>query len=474
MTLAQRPAPTPFASGDSSRRSGLRAELAEMFRGPSWPLAALLVLYPLWWVLGLAGFAWMILAVPMIRTLRRRGHVRWPPWFAVWAAFLGIVALGVLTVGVEAPDTLAVTGGFERYLVWGLRLVNYVAVTVVLIYAGNLSEIELPRMRLVRMLGVLFVTTVAGGVVGMLVPHLEFATPVERLLSSGPVDALVPGPSLAKNYFVQQLTHLSVAQSQDILGAPRPSAPFEFANSWGNNYAVLIGWFVLAFVMAGSRRTRWTSFVILAISVVPVIYSQNRGMWIGLALLVPYLVVRLALLGRYRIALICAGSAVALGVFVAVVPALGGVITNRIATPHSDEIRSSLARQSIQAGLHSPVVGYGTTRNTIGSERSATIGSTVDCPKCGNRVIGSTGQLWFMLISHGIVGAALYVIFFGQAIVRYWRDSTWLGIVGVQAILLTLFFSLFYSALVSPLAIAMLSLAVLWRGASARQEASVG
>ncbi len=149
-------------------------------------------------------------------------------------------------------------------------------------------------------------------------------------------------------------------------------------------------------------------------------------------------------------------------------PPLSSVVVGRIDTPHSNEIRSSLARQSINAALNSPVVGYGTTRTTIGSERSATIGATVDCPKCGNRVIGSTGQLWLMLVSHGLVGTALYFLFFGQAVVRYWRHRTWLGIVGVQALVLTLFFCFLLRLSGLPLAVAMLSLAVLWRADRSR------
>ena len=259
-----------------------------------------------------------------------------------------------------------------------------------------------------------------------------------------------------------------MAQSQELLGAPRPSAPFEFTNSWGNNYAVLLGWFLLAFVLMGGRRTRVAAFVLLAISVVPAIYSQNRGMWLGLALAVVYLVVRMTLLGRYRLVLGSLVVTAALGIMVLAVPPLSSVVTGRIDTPHSNEIRASLARQSIAAALNSPVVGYGTTRTTIGSERSAAIGATDDCPKCGNRVIGSTGQLWMMLVSHGLLGTALYFLFLGHGIVRYWRDHTWLGIVGVQALVLTLFFGLFYTSLVTPLAVAMLSFGVLWRSSSSR------
>ncbi len=257
----------------------------------------------MWWALGFAAFAWIAFSVPMVWMLARRRPFKTPPWFAVWLGFLGVVALGFLMVGVNAPDTLPLTSAGNGYVVWGFRLLHYLSITVVLLYAGNLTEQELPNLHLVRMLGVLFVSTVIGGLLGMLIPSIDYRSPVELFLTSGFVDTLVPGPSLVGNEFVLQLTHVSVAQSQELLGAPRPSAPFEFTNSWGNNYAVLLGWFLLAFVLAAGRRTRVFALVLLAASVVPAIYSQNRGMWLGLAVSAAYLVVRMTLLGRYRFVL---------------------------------------------------------------------------------------------------------------------------------------------------------------------------
>ena len=49
----------------------------------------------------------------------------------------------------------------------------YVALTVLLLYAGNLTDAELSRRRLVRLLGWLFVVTVAGGLLGMVAGQLR-------------------------------------------------------------------------------------------------------------------------------------------------------------------------------------------------------------------------------------------------------------------------------------------------------------
>src|SRR5207302_8110569 len=134
---------------------------------------------------------------------------------------------------------------------------------------------------------------------------------------------------------------------------------------------------------------------VIAVSVIPVVYSQNRGMWLGLVIGIGYVAVRLALLRRYTILL---GLAVAAGLAASLVvlSPLQQVVVARIATPHSNEVRGSLSLESIRVASTSPIIGYGSTRSTIGSDKSLSIGQSPGCPRCGNRVIGSTGQLWLL------------------------------------------------------------------------------
>ena len=56
-----------------------------------------------------------------------------------------------------------------------------------------------------------------------------------------------------------------------------------------------------------------------------------------------------------------------------------------------------------------PIVGWGTTRSALGSPTSIAIGKTPACPTCGNAPIGSTGEIWAVLIANGFVGAGLFV-----------------------------------------------------------------
>jgi hypothetical protein len=49
-----------------------------------WPLTALLMLYPLWWALGMGTLIVFVLAVPMAIHLLRRRPILVPPGFGIW------------------------------------------------------------------------------------------------------------------------------------------------------------------------------------------------------------------------------------------------------------------------------------------------------------------------------------------------------------------------------------------------------
>jgi hypothetical protein len=434
-----------------------------LFKLPmAWPLATLLLGYPVWWILGLAPLAWTFLAIPMVWQLRRRRPIKLPPMFWVWGLFLVLVLISGLMSDVNAPGTVPVTSGLGHYIAYLIRLVSYLSVTIVMIYVGNLTEAELPRLRLIRWLSSFFIITVVGGLAGTFFPHFTISSPIQQLL---------PG-SIAANSLVQTYTQVSTAQNQAVLGYPRPSAPFEYTNAWGNNYSMLLVWFVIGGLLFASTQRRMVSVAVILVSAIPVAYSQNRGMWLGLVMGLAYLGLRLALVKRFAVLMALAGGTVLVSLVVLVSP-LQQVITARLATPHSNDIRGSLSQESIRLAAQSPIIGYGSTRSTIGSNKSATIGQSPACPRCGNRVIGSTGQLWLILVAEGFVGAFLYLFFLAQGVVRYWRDQSAVGMGGTFVLILAIFFSLFYTAVVSPLAITFLSMALLWRNAQAREAPRV-
>ncbi|MFB9471353.1 hypothetical protein ACFFR3_17660 [Nonomuraea salmonea] len=419
--------------------------------GPAWPIAALLVGYPLWWALGFGGLAVVVLAVPMAVLLWRRRPVKVPRGFGLWLLLLAGYLISGLMLGESPPGTYGDFGA-GRLIGYGMRLALYCAVLVMVLYLGNLTERELPQLRLVRMLGVLFVTTVAGGLLGLLHPGFEFTSPVELLLPEW----------ISENPFVRNLIHPTAAQTQKVLGfsLPRPEAPYEWANAWGSNASVLLVWFVVGWWVYGRARHKVFVAVVVALAAVPIVYSLNRGLWIGLGLAVLYLIVRVG--GRTRAAL-CA--AVAAGALAFLLSPLAPLFAQRLDRPHSNDIRAFTVSATLAAATHSPVIGYGNTRNATGNHRSITTGKTGWCRTCGHPPLGSDGQLWLLVITQGFTGAALYVAFFLGAIRRHWRDRSPIGLGGVLVMGFVLLYMFVYDGLVTPLSLYLISFALLWRNA---------
>jgi hypothetical protein len=425
---------------------------------PAWPIAGVLLLYPLWWALGLGVLIFPLAAVPMAALLLRAyiagRPVRLPPGFALWAVFLATVLVGVAVLGAE-PAGAVDEHASGRLFGAGYRVVQYAALTVLLVYAGNLTEAELSRRRLVRLLAWLFVVTVAGGLLGVFAGHFEFTSPVELLLPSH-----VRGKG-----FVQSLVHPYAAQIMDVVrdAHPRPAAPWGYTNTWGNNFCLLVVWLAAsAWGYPARRRTRVLALACLAVSVVPVVHSLNRGLWIGLGVAAVYVAVRLALAGR---AWAIAGLGVAAAVLAAAVALtpLGGVVGARLDDGHSNGVRSFLMQRAVTGMAESPVVGFGSTRTTMGGRNSITVGESAACERCGNFTVGGNGQLWQLLFAHGLVGTAAYLGFFGYGLWRFRRDRSPIGIAGGCAVFGGFAAMLWYNALVTPLAFMFLAYALLWR-----------
>ena len=272
------------------RRKG---RVRALMRGPAWPVSFLLVGYPIWWALGIADFMWLILAVPMIARMvawRTRGNrpIRVPPGFGFWLLFLVIMVAGIATLTLIAPGTVPSLVS-RRVLSYANRTAGYLGITVLLLYAGNLTERELPRRTLAWMLGLVGIFTVVGGVAGMVLPHLQFSSPFLLLLPK----------SVQANAFVQASTHPALTQIQNVLGTPggRPKAPFDYTNTWSDCLTILLP-FLLAWAWLGSRRQRLIALGVTVVAMGPLLYSLNRGAWIGVALAVCYLAVRLAARGK--------------------------------------------------------------------------------------------------------------------------------------------------------------------------------
>lgn len=451
--LAQPGAPAGPVAPGASRHRGRRAD---------WPLVALIGFFPLWWALGLGSLIVPVLAVPMLLALRHRRPLRLPPGFTVWLVFLVWNVIGLVMLSKTAPHTVPGTAG-GRLIGYAFRNVFFLSITVIFLFAGNLTESELPRRRLVRLLGWFFLVTVAGGLLGSFAPHIAFTSPVERLLPH----------HIRTNLYVSSLVHPASAQLQDVLGfvTPRPKAPFDYTNSWGNNYAILLPWFVVAFWVPRRTVARVAVVAVLGLSLIPVVYSLDRGLWIALAVAAVVVAVRVAARGRVTSVILIATVLTAAALGAAESP-LSSVVQQRLAHPHSNAIRGTLDNAAIAAAKASPVLGYGSTRNALGSPQSVAVGKSPTCLQCGNAPVGSTGEIWHDLIAVGFVGAGAYLWFFASAIWRYRKDTSAIGIAGTTALGLALLFGLFYDALPSALLCYLLTYALLWRNDMARRAAA--
>ena len=422
-----------------------------------WPVVALCALYPLWWALGLGVLIFALAAVPMGAILVRRlvtgVRLRVPPGFGWWVLFLAAVAISASAIDATAVGTVE-RGSEGRVTAVAFRLGMYLALTVLLLYVGNLPLATVPQAVLVRLLGGLFVMTVAGGLLGVAAGAFEFTSPVERLL---PHHVRAEG-------FVRSLVHPSAAQLMDVLGhtSARPAAPWGYTNTWGNNLCLLVGWFVVAcWPLARTPLTKLFGGIVLAVAVVPVVHSLNRGLWIGLGVTVGYVALRLARRrGRWALGLLVAAFAV-----VALVGAtpLGDTVGQRLEYGRSTAVRVFLVDRALSGLAQSPVIGFGSTRDTAGGRTSIAVGESPDCPRCGNFTVGGNGQLWQLLFAHGVVGTVGYLGFLGYGLWRFRRDDTAIGIAGSAALVASFVAMLWYNSLVTPLAFIFLGYALLWR-----------
>jgi hypothetical protein len=447
----------PGPRGEPARRRGQHRG-SWRSRHPEWPIIALLVLYPLWWALGVADWMLIVTAVPAGLRLRqwagsRSRAVRVPDGFAIWALFLLVMLAGAAMLTLHAPDTVA--GSLSnRVISFGNRAANYGAATILLLFACNLTERELSRRRLAWFLGLVAIYTTIGGIAGMVAPHFQFTSPLAYVIPHSMQNSTLIGSTL----------HPGLSQVQSVLGSAqgRPKAPFDYTNSWGYALSILLPWLFVAWWAEGTRRQRKVAIVLGVVAVAPIVYSLDRGVWIGVGLSAVYVAVRTA--ARGRLALLGATCAViaAVGIAVVVTP-LGTVVTSRLQHGESDSIRSSLSEATVKAALASPILGYGDTRHQQGSPNSIAVGPSANCIQCGELALGSTGQLWLLLVCNGFVGAALYLGFFGYGIWRFRRDTTPYGLAGVLVLLLTFVYMFTYTAQPALLAFTMLSYALLWQ-----------
>jgi hypothetical protein len=250
--------------------------------------------------------------------------------FLIWAA------VGVFVLWFDVAGTVPESGP-EKLIPFAYRYGWYLSAVIALLYVVNLPPTQLPSRRISELLGLMFVFTAVGGLLGVLAPSLEFPSFLQLFMPTA-------------SPFIESLIAPRLSDVQGFLGydVARPTAPFAFANAWGNNLVLFLPFFLLTWLRRDAGWRRLVAPIVLAAAVVPVVFSLNRGVWLGLGVLALYLLARWWLLGRHQ--LVATVMAVLVGLaFLLIATPLGATIVDRLETPHSNERRESVASTVIEA-----------------------------------------------------------------------------------------------------------------------------
>jgi capsular polysaccharide biosynthesis protein len=424
---------------------------------PGWPLTAALVGYPLWWLLGVAEIVPLAAAVLMARELLHTQRVRVRRGFGVWLMFLAWVLAGALLLQVDAPG--AVPGGSPtRYLTYTFRFGWYAAATITLMYVYNMRD-RLPTQRITRAAGWLFVTVVAGGVLGTLAPHVELRSAIELALPH----------RISNVQFVHDMIHPVLAQVYTAAGAenPRASAPFAYTNDWGLNFACLLPFFLVGWLGRDGGWRRRAGVIVLLVAIYPVVQSANRGLWLALVVCGVLVATRAALSGQLRLLGLLTAGALIGAVILAGTP-IGTTIQTRLENGYSDQTRTTLGEETVNSVLGvSAVLGLGTTRNVQGAFYSIAGGDSASCSLCAPPALGTQGHLWLLIYSTGLGGLLFYLGFVLLQFVRHLRIHAPPVTLGLSVIAVHLTSMFVYDTIGIALVLIFLAIGLMWREAEA-------
>ena len=428
--MAVATAPPPATTDPVGPPADGLATAHRRFLPAGWAVTAMIAGYPLWWLLGLGGVIWLVLALPMAAWLVAQRHLQLPRGFPLYAVFLCFVAASV--VQIDSGERLA------GYL---LRGSWYLAAGILWLYLAN-TEAKIGVRRLVGMVVVLWLASVVGGWLGILLPHVEFASPVTSLLPA----------NVAHNELVHSMITPGFAEVQHSFTGvlTRPKAPYFYTNGWGSAMALLTPFAIGAMTVPGIRPSRRVIEVGLIASVIPILLSLNRGLWVLLTLGALYTVLRRSRHSRSRGLLYVLLGLVLVGTLVVATP-LGDPVRDALGsrTADSNERRTILYEETISRTSESPFVGHGAPRP---SEETA-------------QSVGTHGQFWMVMFSHGFIAAGLWLTMFGVLVWRTRNPTTDLGMAMHVVLVLGLLEMLFYGQIPHQLFIVVMAASVAYREA---------
>jgi O-antigen ligase len=357
---------------------------------------------PVFWLTGGLFLLWPLLGLLLVvLLLARRGTVALPAGTGVWLLFCALV---VLSAG-RLPDPGAA-------LVAVLRFGFYVTALAIGLYVYTALREGQPWTRLFRPLCLFWLGLVALGWLGVLLP---------RFAATSPVEALLPG-GLAHNGFLHDLVHLRAAEFSERASDPiyRPSAPFPYTNTWGSTWALLLPC-VLAYVLsARASRLRPILLASLPLSLPPAFLTLNRGMFVSLGVGLAVLAARGVARRQRKVLALVAVAVGVLAVTATVIP-VGDLISRRTSSSDTTTDRIDLYRQAITLARQAPLLGYG---GPVDVDTT-----TAEAP------VGTQGQFWQVLVSHGVPALFVFVLWFAVVARRLGRAVSpagqWLATVPV-------------------------------------------
>jgi hypothetical protein len=412
-------------TGTARLRSG-RAVARAPLLAPGWIVYALFVLYPVFWLMGLAGFIWPMALIPLACWLLVRKNLERPPAVALYTVY--VIWAGVTVIMIDR---------FTRVMTFGFRYGVYLTAMCLAWYVYN--ERRVRRTTFINWIAMLWVYAIIGGYLGLLFPHVR--------INFTPANLLLPR-SIAADEFVASLVRPRFAQVQNLFGVPipRPATLFAFTNEWGGNVGLLTPFFVAATLYSLDPRKRRLGVLGLVVGVPPMILSVNRGLWLSVGAIFTIVAVRSFLNGRTAPLKMLAGAIVVVAALIAFTP-VGSLVAGRLSESDAGS-REGIYHEAWQGALDSPIFGWGGPRPSINPFSPS---------------VGTHGYIWYSMFSHGFVGLTLYASFLIWAMCLASRRRDPVSIMLACVIYVAALQALFYNMFPSPLPIILCAVGLLFR-----------
>ncbi len=407
------------------------------FLSPRAQFILLFVALPLSWFAGLAVLFWPAVAFLFLLSFLAHRRLELPRRFGIWLLFLAWIPLSAFQLD-EVGDALVF---LQRYLV-------IVAATLVFLYVFNAPRARLPDATIVNGLAVYWAILVLGGVLVVVAPEVDYHSPAELM---------VPGRLGAIPYIHSSL-HVRFADIQSVLGFPvgRPTIFFTATNAWGAMIAILTPFAFGALEQAASPLRRRLLQVLLVLSVVPIVVSLNRGLWIALSAAAAYVALQSSLRLNLRWLAWLVGLLTVVVALLFVTP-LGDLISDRVTTPtDSNASRGAIYEEAFAGIRESPLIGHAGPRPAQQNP--------------GGPPVGTHSHLLFISFSHGIPALLLFL---GWLVLTFVRSGRLSGpAFWAHVALLVFFVQSPYYLLEAHLVIVMVAAALIWRTLAARSPAA--